>query len=164
MGNPNLRRSRSRYLPTGLSLIVALSVLLIASTSEAKIYKWVDGDGVTQYTQHPPPREFATEEIKTSKQAAGVAQQAEQALQKRVDALDERRSEKKLKEDEGEPAVAERKKRQAYCTAERARLTDFESGRRLAEEQEDGTYLPVTEEQRTQEIDKIQARIREQCN
>ncbi len=180
MGNSNLHRSRGhrtecrtmsmkradtrRYSPPGLAMMVALSVLLISPVGEAKIYKWVDADGVTQYTQHPPPEEFVTEEIKTSKQSAGAAAQANEALQKRVDALDERRSDKKLKQDEGEPAVADRKKREEYCAAERARLADFESGRRLAEEQEDGSYLPVTEEQRTEEIGKMQARIKAQCN
>ncbi len=34
---------------------LALALLLAASTASAQVYKWVDADGVTHYTNLPPP-------------------------------------------------------------------------------------------------------------
>ena len=141
-----------------------LSILLIAPASEAKIYKWVDGNGITQYSQQRPPQEYTTEEIKIKSQTAGVATKAKEYLQNRIDALDERRSNKKLAKEGGAETVVYRKQLDEYCAAVKNRLADYQSERRLAEKQADGSYLPVSDKARVEEIGKMQAQIKDRCS
>lgn len=147
-----------------LSSIVLLSALLIAPASEAKIYKWVNANGVTQYTQAPPNREFSIEVIKPKKTAADVAAKAKEALQKRIDALDERRSDKKLAKEGGDEAVAHRKKLAEYCSSVKNQLADYQSDRNLAIERDDGSYVLVTGKMRAEEIGKLQVQISKRCS
>ena len=153
-----------RHSLMGLSLIALLSILLFAPVSEAKIYKWVDGNGVTQYSQQRPPREFTTEQIKIQSRTADVASKAKESLQKRIDALNERRSNKKLEKEGGSEAVTYRQQLDEYCATVRTRLADYQSDRRLAEKQDDGSYVPVSDKERIEEIGKIQAQIKERCS
>ncbi|MEM7207407.1 MAG: DUF4124 domain-containing protein [Pseudomonadota bacterium] len=154
---------QSQLIGLGLGALL-IALLTFSANAQAKIYKWVDENGITQYTQYPPPDEsVATEEIKTQSQNPEQAASAQEALQKRVDSLNERRSDKKLAAEEGEEAVAQRKQVQKFCDETKARLAEFESGRRLAEKQEDGSYVPVTEDQRETQIASMKAQIAENC-
>lgn len=162
-------RSEQRLSGSARQTWILLVPLLLAATlfsadALAKIYKWVDADGVTQYTQHPPPEEFSAQEIKTQTQNADEAARAQEALQKRIDSLDERREDKKLASEEGEAAVVEKKELDKFCSESRQRLSEFKSGRRLAQKQEDGSFVPVTEEHRQEEVAKLEKRIKEQCS
>jgi len=141
-----------------------ISIAAFCATAQAQIYKWVDANGVTHYTQYPPQDTgIATREIDVVLQQPEQAASAQAALQQRVDSLDQRRSDKKLAAEQGEEAVAHRKQVQQFCEASKARLAEFESGRRLAEKQEDGSYLPVSEERRKQQIASMKTRIAENC-
>jgi hypothetical protein len=153
-----------RHTPMCLSLTALLSILLIAPVSEAKIYKWVDGNGVTHYSQRRPPEVFTTEEIKIQARTAGVATKAKEYLQIRIDALDQRRSNKKLEKEGGSEAVSYQKQLDEYCASVKTRLADYQSDRRLAEKQSDGTYLPVNDKARIEEIGKMQAQIKDRCS
>lgn len=150
--------------PVNLSLLVTLSILLIASDSEAKIYKWVDSNGITQYTQHPPPIEFDIREIETQSQPSNQAARAQKALTKRLAALEERRGDKQLAEDGGKAAVEHRQKVAEYCTASKKRLVDFQSSRRLVEQKSDGTYKPISDKNRAEQIARMQADIKRECS
>ncbi len=46
-----------------LVLFVTFTFIMTSSQATARMYKWVDSKGVTQYSQHPPP-EGTVEEIK----------------------------------------------------------------------------------------------------
>ena len=43
----------------GVGLLVAAAMLLIPLVSTAKIYKWTDANGVTHYSEDPPPEAVA---------------------------------------------------------------------------------------------------------
>ena len=161
----DIARSNNPGSHKAVALLLVLSAFsLLCATAEAtKIYKWVDENGITQYTQYPPPEKFESSEIRTQIQRPEEAQAARDALRARVDALDERRSDKKLAQEEGEEAVVQRKELEAVCESTRKRLSEFESGRRLAEKQDDGSFVPVSEERRTAEIAKMQKRLQERC-
>ena len=165
MDNINVTTCQRRFLIVQALMIFVVLALLKPSLAEAKIYKWIDAKGVTQYSQYPPTDDgVVVQEINTLSHSAERAAQAKEVLQKRVDALDERRADKKVLKEEGEEALARRKEVQAYCEASKKRLADFQSGRRLAEKQEDGSYVPVTEEQRQETISQLEADIKEQCS
>jgi hypothetical protein len=66
-----------------LSLLFAVGLVAVAGHSHAgKFYKWVDSDGVTHYTQSPPPDGTQGEEVKTRKTTSSDAEQARESLQK----------------------------------------------------------------------------------
>lgn len=50
-------------------VLFAMIVLFLSAPSMAKIYKWVDGNGTTHYTQTPPPAKSKAkvEEIEVAK-------------------------------------------------------------------------------------------------
>ncbi|MCB1838163.1 MAG: DUF4124 domain-containing protein [Alcanivoracaceae bacterium] len=65
-----------------LFLLVAAGLLASAGQSHAgKFYKWVDSDGVTHYTQSPPPEGTEGEEVKTRNTTSSDAEQARESLQ-----------------------------------------------------------------------------------
>lgn len=83
-----------------LFLLVAVGLLASAGQSHAgKFYKWVDSDGVTHYTQSPPPDGTEGEEVKTRNTTSSDAEQARESLQK------ERAAQLKQLEEEGKKAA-----------------------------------------------------------
>jgi len=53
----------------GVGLLVAAAILLTPHLSPAKIYKWTDANGVTHYSEDPPPE--AVTEVSTMASTAG---------------------------------------------------------------------------------------------
>ena len=151
----------ARLLTGGL---LAFSLSLPVSSDQTTIYKWIDADGITHYSQQPPSGDTQVTEIKAQLHSSETAAAAQSALQNRVDGLNERREDKKLAAEEGEAAVAKKKQRDTYCEGVKRRLADFQTGRRLAEQQEDGSYAPVTDERRAEQIADMQAKINEHCS
>jgi len=130
----------------------ALLAYLIAAPAGADtqiIYKWLDANGITQYTEHPPTdKDIEVVEIRTEGVDPSGALAARELVQKRVEELDERRAEKKLADEQTAEGAALKKQIDELCKVTRERLAEFQSGRRLGQLQEDGSYIPVTEEQR----------------
>lgn len=83
-----------------LSLLFAVGLVAVAGHSHAgKFYKWVDSDGVTHYTQSPPPDGTDGEEVKTRNTTSSDAGQARESLHK------ERAAQLKQLEEEGKKAA-----------------------------------------------------------
>ena len=56
----------NKHYPIYLGLVISsvLTFILVPQNSIARMYKWVDEDGNTQYTQSPPPGDIESEVIK----------------------------------------------------------------------------------------------------
>nr|HPQ95865.1 DUF4124 domain-containing protein [Thiolinea sp.] len=53
----------SRFRQPCLSLILPVALGLLSISVQAEIYKWVDADGKTHYSQTPPPPEIQSRDI-----------------------------------------------------------------------------------------------------
>ena len=153
---------RLRWL---FAALLGLSVATVAHADVQIIYKWLDAKGITQYTEHPPTdKDIEVVEIRTDAGDSNQAAAAKEEVEKRVEGLNARREEKKLAEEQTAEGVALKKQIDEFCTVTKDRLSQFKSGRRLTQQQEDGSYIPVTEEQRLEQIKKMEGDIKEQCN
>jgi len=138
-----------------------LLLLLFAGSASAAMYKWVDEDGNTHYTQSPPPGDIQAETIGPppevdTKQAVKQLQEQEKKLEEFEKQRQETAEEQRKKEEE----IARKK---ANCELGRKRLASYTEPR-VKFVQPDGTRVRATEEERQEQIKKSQEMIDEFCN
>ena len=150
---------------THVTTAVVTAALLVLGTgvAQAKVYKWVDENGVTQYTQYPPPKGSAKEITVPSAPSADPATQLKE-LQQRVEALDKQRKERALADEETAEQRAARERLVADCKRIRSELEVISNNPRLLEEGQDGTRVRMTEERRLERIATYKQQIRDYCS
>ncbi|MEN8176913.1 MAG: DUF4124 domain-containing protein, partial [Pseudomonadota bacterium] len=108
----------------GLALVLVLALHPV----QARVYQWVDEQGVTVFSQTPPPPGTAIEAdtIDTAPPPPTTdPEEARRALEERVEALDQRREERREAEDEQRQARTEAADRRALCDQARARVAQL---------------------------------------
>ena len=150
-----MNRLRSGWILAGWLLGVGLA--------QAAMYKWVDENGTTQYSQFPPPgRDYQTV-VPPPPPAVDpdrAQQQLEQLLQKQDEAY-KARNEAAEKE---RAAAAATKRREANCQAARENLKLLTTGGNRRIIGPDGVAYYPTAEERQERIDKAQEQIGEFCD
>lgn len=134
---------------------------LLAFNSYAAMYKWVDEDGVTHYSQQPPPAGIEAETIKPPRDVD--TEGAERSLRERQQLLDELSGERNEKAEEREQAQQSEREKKEACRNARQRLQSFQNPR-INFVDKDGTRRRATEEERQRELKKARDYIRENCN
>ena len=141
---------------------ICACVLLVAPAlcPAATLYKWVDADGHTHYTQEPPPPGSKGETIKPPRPVDSAAAQKEtEELEKSLNATEDARAkgEKTAKEDADYAAQKKQKCEQAKQRLEKAQmpLTSFVD--------KDGTRRRASEEERQQQIKESEKQVKEFC-
>ncbi|CAM3126421.1 DUF4124 domain-containing protein [Shewanella loihica] len=139
-------------------LSALLSLFLCAPTFATTIYKWVDENGVTHYSQEKPP------EAKTEKLYSEDIEQKKVGFTapKVVEKKGEQKSEAALAAE----AINEKDKAQAKAICENAKhqLNVLETHTRLTRKnEENGEMVRMTEEDRQSEISAQKQRIKLFC-
>ena len=138
-------------------MIVFVCLISWLTVAEARMYKWVDKDGVVQYSQTLPPSGEA-EEVKPPPKPSAPSQASQPEPEK---------MEQKSAESDGPTAeeIAESDKiKQENCGIARSNLDLYTNlGRKLVKTP-DGLYKRYTEEERQAEIVKAKEAIKEYCN
>ncbi|GJM09013.1 MAG: hypothetical protein DHS20C11_12890 [Lysobacteraceae bacterium] len=156
-----------------ISLLVLMLISITAVAQTAKVYKWVDEDGVTHYTTTPPPENADYERLKL-RTGGGSAQAANNTA-----VVDEAVSDEAAAE-EPEETYLERRKREAEERRAKARerellaeecgkaqraLTFYTTHTRIDEPNADGTNIRrITEEERQAHIRTAEGRVAQYCN
>ncbi len=147
---------------TGLFLHSCLVILclLMPSLSTAEIYKWVDDDGKTNYTQLPPPSGYESEIVREPSSPAVAPAPTATELQDRY--------EEEQKDRENDAAVTGQEKknadiRQLNCDAATRNRASLELGGNRLYKTADGEYLRLTGEERQQRIDQAKEQIKKYC-
>jgi hypothetical protein len=149
-------------LARNFALIVAGVSLFAAQPGLAKTYKWVDENGVTQYTQTPPPKgDFKN--IKAPPKPAIAPSEAKRQLQDKVDAYDERRTDAAKSDEEADKLRADTAKRQADCAQSKKNLEYFQSHSRIKYTGKDGNVTILPEEERQKKMATIRDNIKKLC-
>ena len=150
---------RNRAICLQLACIAALS--LNSSISLAAMYKWVDEDGKTHYSQSPPHGDIKGETIKPPPRINPEhAQEQWEERKKLLDGYQKNRDESKearLKEEQ------EKEQRKANCAQARAHAASMERPRVNAIA-EDGTRTVMDEDQRLADLKKAREQVKEYCN
>jgi hypothetical protein len=145
----------------GLSLMIA-GTHTMAGTS-GKIYKWVDQNGETQYTQTPPPAGMQAIEIRNAPQPADDPAAERARLQQETEALDERLKEHQERAARAEVSAKNEQIRRKNCINAKKNLSELHEGGNKRYLMPDGEVMRLTEEDRQKRIAETEAQIAEFC-
>ncbi|WP_347331163.1 DUF4124 domain-containing protein [Marinimicrobium locisalis] len=138
------------WLPLAAALMTGLAAL---PTLAEDVYRWVDDDGVTHFTSHPPKNRKA-DQLRTQ---TGHSEPVDYATQYPEEETPEQ--EQPREENRG-PTQAER---DDACQRARENLRLLEQGGRIAEETEDGSRRYLSEEDKAERAERAQQIVEEAC-
>ena len=141
-------------------LLILIFLFVPPQTVTAKMYKWVDEDGNTHYTQSPPPGGIQAEEL--SPPPAVNTESAQKKLESRVKKADELQAEryKKAELEEKQKQIAAEK--ELRCSSAKASQASFERPR-VNMVNEDGSRRIMGEEERLAALEKAEAQVKDAC-
>lgn len=143
-------------------IIFSIVLLVWLPPLAARTYRWVDENGITIYSQSPPPSGQATI-IKPPPPAPSPPEESNKSFKERLDSLD------KEKEKEGEAKKKEDIKAKNAeimkhnCENARKNLESLEQHSRIRMKMDDGNYKQLTYEEREAEIEKAEQAIKKNC-
>ena len=150
------RLNRSIYFA-----IQVIVLFLVVGNSYAALYKWVDADGNTHYTQNPPPGGIEADVIKPPPRVnTEKARNQLEEVQKYLEEIQEERSKQAKKEQNEEANEAIRK---SNCDLGRDKLTRLTDIPRVQTTDKDGNVSRLTEEERQSKIKAAQELIDKDC-
>lgn len=143
------------------SVIQIFVLCVVVSNSQAALYKWVDADGNTHYTQSPPTGGIEADVIKPPpKIDTNKALDKLEEQQKYLDGLQEEREKQAKKQQNEEANEAIRK---SNCELGKDKLTRLTNIPRIRKVDKDGNVSRLTEEERQAKIKKAQELIDKEC-
>ncbi|MCP4126829.1 MAG: DUF4124 domain-containing protein [Gammaproteobacteria bacterium] len=143
-------------------ILISIMFLTWLLPATAKTYRWVDENGVTIYSQAPPPSGDATI-MKPPPKPAASPDEIMKDLKQRQDAIDKAKKKKATpNKEEIDAKNAEIKKEN--CEIARKNLADISLHPRVRIKMDDGSYKQLTDEERQAKIDKFTKDIEKFCN
>jgi uncharacterized protein DUF4124 len=153
--------SKSILMKTTLLVSSIFLVSLYSNDSLARIYKWVDENGKTHYTQSPPPGDTESEQLEYgSKVDTDAAVKEMEDKKQKADNLQSERH-KKAELAEKERKIAQQKEER--CKQAKASLTSYQRPR-VNRVNEDGSREVIGEEERLNSIENAEKQVEEACN
>lgn len=140
---------------------VAATALTFGAGVEAAMYKWVDENGQTHYTQERPPPGIkgTTVEPAPEPPSAATSRDEAQKLQERLEERLDTRAEGRKKAADDAAHAAEKASR---CEAARQRLEKAQRPRTNFVEA-DGTQRRATDEEREEQVGQAEKQVKEFC-
>lgn len=144
--------------------------LMFCLTAQAQVYKWVDANGVTQYSEKPPAngkakelplREAAPPAASASAKAGEPGKGADPAWKDQERAYKQRQAER---DQTAAKAEKEKAARDAECARARARLSDLRTSGRVYNRGDNGERQYLSDQQRASLIADGQQEYNEHCN
>lgn len=145
-------------------VFAGLIILLLSVTAHAQIYKWVDGNGKTQYTDQPPPPGAAREGQRLNIKSAPVpanseAGRANNLAEERLE-FDKRQQKKKEEETKQQARTQEDKQK---CINAQGQLRIYTDSPRLTVPDGSGGIVYVDDDMRQRKIDEANKAIAAFC-
>ena len=155
----------------------AVLLMALASTSPAKIFKWVDASGQLHYTERPAPAGKKAEDIEDEIRIAAILKRKGKRdnrfsyLQDNKKKMSEKSEEKEQNvglrdEIANKQKVAEdnyREQLNSYCNSQRANLKQLQSGNPITWEENGETKL-LTSDQKKTKISSITKSVKKNCS
>jgi len=144
-------------------LLLGAMLIAVSLSAHAAFYKWVDANGVTQYSQSPPPSGHYQEMRSPSPPPAGDTN----AEQQKVEASPPTQGSASARA-AAAPPDAKRQAKQAmeqerYCQRARQNLATLENHARLRYKSEDGSLRIMSDEEKQARITETRKMIDETC-
>jgi len=148
----------------GPTLLLVLVALFSPYSVAANYYKWVDAEGVTHYSQHPPTdQSIQKEKITVSDKKPANATQAISALEKNRKTLLEAADKRKLDLDKGMAEAERQTAIRKNCDVAQSNLTQLKEHPRVREEGEDGEFRYLTEDEHQKRKDDNVSYLEDNC-
>lgn len=144
-------------------LLCLICFACFITTANARMYKWVDGDGVTQYSQSAPPSAGA-KEIAPPPLPSATRKLQKPANEDSASATEEikENSDGKKAPSSKEIAASESIKKE-NCGLAKSNLDLYTNLGRKILKTPGGLYKRLTEEERQEKIKQSQAAVKEYC-
>lgn len=142
-----------------------LGMALLASPVMAgQFYKWMDEQGVTHYSENPPPKTAKNSaEVKVQTRAPSGAAAAVDSLQKQRDASAKAMADANKDKKTTAPAKEDKSQYAERCKQLRANLGTMESHGRVSETDEKGEKRALSEEEKNKRMDETKRQIKAFC-
>jgi hypothetical protein len=147
--------------PDAPRLALLIATCLLAPAAPAEVYKWIDDQGVTQYSQTPPP-DNQYDAINPDPAPTPDPADAER-LRAQREALEARGAERAKQHKESSKSAEESAKRKVECDVLRERLATLENNPRINTYGEGGQVERLTEDKRQADITQLRALIGKDC-
>ena len=143
----------------------ALFLLLISSSVfSAQVYKWVDENGQTQFSQFPPPGDQQTaDKVDVKTQPASNPEAAKRLKDMRQNLL-ESSVERNTQSEQDKEDAKEAERMAENCERAKQHLRDIENNGRIYKTQEDGERYWYSEQEREGLISKAKEQVDKYCN
>ena len=149
---------------TRIILPMVLCIFWIAGV-EAEVYRWVDENGVTIYSQTPPPGQVEADTITTPPPPSADSNETWENLNRQWQEMQDREDARKDQEEQAAKDQASQEARRRNCEAARHNLDGLAEGRfRMRIKEPDGGYRVLPAEERQAKIEKAQEMIRKNCD
>ncbi|MBT7952459.1 MAG: DUF4124 domain-containing protein [Gammaproteobacteria bacterium] len=143
-----------------LPILLISCICLSSQLAVAEMYKWVDDEGNTHYTQSPPPGDVEKEIIKPPPRID--SEHSQNQLENRKKNLSDAREGRLKANEKKENEQQELEQQRAACEQAKARLASYQRPR-VKIKDKDGNATRASEEQRQKEIVKSRELIAELC-
>ncbi len=150
-----------------IQLFAIIAMALATATVAAQVYKWVDKDGKTQYTDTPPPPNAIKGEAKKLNTGANAAPVAPPAPNAKATAEKAKATDKRAEEEKSAKKAEDDKKttqvNAEQCSAAKRAIASLESGRPMATTSETGERAILSDEERAKDLTRARAVAAESC-
>ena len=141
--------------------VIFIFSFTFSAFSYAEMYKWVDEEGNTHYTQSPPPGDINAESIKPPPKID--TESASKDLEKKQERVEKLREQRITSAEEQEKAAQEEAEKEEECRKAKARLASYQRPR-VNVQNPDGSLRVLPENERQAEIKKSEEYVKKACN
>jgi hypothetical protein len=141
---------------------LALGLVLSAPLQADEIYKWVDEEGVTHYSQQPPLSGDAAR-VGVDSPPDEELERERQEMEATGERLKARREERREAERQAQTNASEREQREQRCADLRSSLSKLTENRRLLVPDGEGNVRRLPEEERQERVAERRRQIEEEC-
>lgn len=145
-----------------MNLRILFIGLLMATGVQAEVYRWVDENGVTVYSQTPPPSGPA-EKMRPPPPPAGRPDQEQRSLNTQMQRLEDYREDQELAAAKAEKEAKIKRIMEENCRRATSNLENLTVVRQRLARQPDGSYMPIDENERQAKMKQARRNIDENC-
>ena len=143
-------------------LLLGAILFAVSLSAHAALYKWVDADGVTQYTQTPPPS-GRFQELHSAPPPASRSISEQQPAEASPEEQDAPAATAETPPQDDQSQVEQQAAREQNCHLARERLSQLENHARLRYKAADGSVRVMSEEEKQAKLTETRTMITESC-
>ncbi|MCG8427948.1 MAG: DUF4124 domain-containing protein [Chromatiales bacterium] len=144
-------------------VIAGIAALFVTTLGHAKMYRWVDENGTTVYSQSPPPDGKAATEIKARKYPKPAPAPEKTEDDKEEDNSADAETDKEKKKELARRKAESDEIKAENCKAARNNLQIYKDIGTRVLKTPDGLYQRLTDEEREKRIKEEKKRVKEFC-